>query len=295
METTCPRLSTIGEALETVSDRRRAGARRISEMLRGELDWIVIKALDKNRGRRYQTAKDFADDVRRYLDGEPVEACPPSVAYRARKLLGKYRGIAAAVCAIGLLLVVAAVVATSLAIRATRAETKAELAQETAEREAAVATAISDFLSNELLGEASPYENPNRNLRLRMVLDRASERIDGHFDSQPTVEAEIRVTLGMTYYHLGEYDDSAGHFDRAHQICLSELGEQHPRTLRIASQRAFYMRKTAGAKTSAAALEETLELQNAVLAPEHADTLLTTAWLAWSYGMLSTIEETRQR
>ena len=287
------RLSTISSAQETISDRRRAEARRMRQALRGDLDWIVIKALEKNRQRRYQTAKDFADDVQRYIQAEPVEACPPSVAYRARKLLRKYRAIATAVGAIGLILVIGTIVATSLAVRAIRAEKSAALAQARAENEAATATAISNFLRNELLGQASPFENPNRELRLREVLDQASERIDGQFDGRPLVEAEIRQTLATTYYHLGEFDESARHFDVAYRICVDELGPRNPKTMRLAARRAFFTRKTVGPEASVKALEATLKLQEAVLPSNDPDTLRTMAWLAGSYVPLSRFNDAK--
>ncbi len=285
------RLSTIGAARETISDRRRADARRMSQALRGELDWIVVKSLEKNRSRRYQTAKDFAEDVLRYLNGEPVEACPPSVAYLARKFLGRHRGLVASTCAIGLMLITGTVIATSLAIRAGRLEQQAEEAQAKAENEAAIATAISDFLSDELLGQANPYENPNRELRLREVLDRASVRIDGNFEGQPLVEAKIRVTLGSTYFHLGEYQESARHFDRAYQIYLTELGPNDPKTLKVAAQRAFFLSATEGDQSSLNALEETWAMQRKVLPPDAPDTLLTMAWCAWRYTTLARFDD----
>ena len=79
------RLSTLGETRTTVSANRRPTPRHLDRTVRGELDWIVMKALEKDRRRRYETANDFASDVMRYLTDQPVEACPPSTWYRVRK------------------------------------------------------------------------------------------------------------------------------------------------------------------------------------------------------------------
>ena len=80
------RLSTLGRTLPTiVGQPRDASRRRLTELVRGELDWIVMKALEKDRSRRYETANGFATDVQRYLADEPVQACPPSAGYRLRK------------------------------------------------------------------------------------------------------------------------------------------------------------------------------------------------------------------
>jgi serine/threonine protein kinase len=85
------RLSTLGEAATTVSAQRQSDPRRLSQLFKGELDWIVMKALEKDRGRRYETASAFAADVQRYLKLEPVEARPPSAVYRARKFIQRHK------------------------------------------------------------------------------------------------------------------------------------------------------------------------------------------------------------
>jgi serine/threonine protein kinase/predicted Zn-dependent protease len=85
------RISTLGQAATTVSANRKTEPRRLGQLFRGELDWIVMKALEKDRNRRYDTASSFAADLQRYLDDEPVLACPPSAGYRVRKFARKYR------------------------------------------------------------------------------------------------------------------------------------------------------------------------------------------------------------
>src|SRR5262249_54053799 len=86
------RISTLGAAAATVSANRRSDPRELRRLLRGELDWIVMKALEKDRSRRYETASAFAADVQRYLHDEPVQACPPSARYRLRKFVRRNRG-----------------------------------------------------------------------------------------------------------------------------------------------------------------------------------------------------------
>jgi serine/threonine protein kinase/Flp pilus assembly protein TadD len=86
------RISTLGLAATTVSTQRQSDPKRLSQLLRGELDWIVMKALEKDRDRRYESASAFAADVQRYLADEPVAACPPSAWYRVRKFARRHRG-----------------------------------------------------------------------------------------------------------------------------------------------------------------------------------------------------------
>jgi len=88
------RMSALGQAATTVSARRNNEPRRLSQLFRGELDWIVMKALDKDRNRRYETASSFAADVQRYLHDEPVQACPPSALYRFRKFARRNKRVA---------------------------------------------------------------------------------------------------------------------------------------------------------------------------------------------------------
>src|SRR5438874_7496767 len=85
------RLSDPGEALASISAQRHMEPAKLAKMVQGELDWIVMKTLEKDRNRRYETANGFAADVQRYLDDEPVQACPPSTVYRLRKFLRRNR------------------------------------------------------------------------------------------------------------------------------------------------------------------------------------------------------------
>src|SRR5258708_31598310 len=86
------RLSDSGEALASISAQRHTEPAKLSKLMRGELDWIVMKTLEKDRNRRYETAKDFAADVQRYLNNEAVQACPPSARYRLWKFVRRNKG-----------------------------------------------------------------------------------------------------------------------------------------------------------------------------------------------------------
>jgi WD40 repeat protein/serine/threonine protein kinase len=119
------RLSSSGDRLAALSAQRKTEPGKLRKLMRGELDWIVLKALEKDRTRRYETANGFARDLERFLAGDPVEACPPSATYRLRKLARKYRAILATAAAFAVLLVAGAAFSTWQAIAATRAEAKA--------------------------------------------------------------------------------------------------------------------------------------------------------------------------
>ncbi|HKB06142.1 MAG TPA: protein kinase, partial [Gemmataceae bacterium] len=125
------RLSTLGRASETVSANRSSEPRKLSALVRRELDWIVMKALEKDRNRRYETISAFAQDVQRYLNDEPVLACPPSAWYRLRKFAWRNkRAIVSAVLLVGMLLVLLGGLAWVVSDRAARqARTAVEVNQ----------------------------------------------------------------------------------------------------------------------------------------------------------------------
>jgi serine/threonine protein kinase/tetratricopeptide (TPR) repeat protein len=125
------RLSSLGEELSTVSARRKVDPRRLGPSMKGELDWVVMKALEKDRRRRYDSAGDLAADVLNYLADRPVEACPPSLWYRTSKFARRHRVAlaAAAASALGLLVAVAALAVSNVIIARGRAEALRQLAR----------------------------------------------------------------------------------------------------------------------------------------------------------------------
>jgi serine/threonine protein kinase/WD40 repeat protein len=125
------RISTLGKAATTISTQRRSDPKRLSQLLRGELDWIVMKALEKDRARRYETASGFASDVQRCLHDEPVQACPPSGWYRFRKFARRNKPGLVTAGIVALAMVLGTAIATSQAIRATQAEGLVETQLET--------------------------------------------------------------------------------------------------------------------------------------------------------------------
>src|SRR5947208_3570719 len=123
------RLSDSGEALASISVNRHMEPAKLTKLVRGELDWIVMKTLEKDRNRRYETAKDFAADVQRYLSDEPVQACPPSVAYRFRKFARRNKRPVLAALVV-LVVLVAGIIGTAWqAIQATSERDRASVAE----------------------------------------------------------------------------------------------------------------------------------------------------------------------
>ncbi len=128
------RLSESKDSLASISAQRRLEPAQLTRLVRGELDWIVMKALDKDRARRYETANGLASDVQRYLADEPVEACPPSAGYRLWKFARKHRVVLSTAAAFVALLLLGAGVSACLAVQAMRAEANADRMRVAAEQ-----------------------------------------------------------------------------------------------------------------------------------------------------------------
>ena len=263
------RLRTQDPATSTeLAHKRQTEPPALAKQMRGELDSIALKALEKDRSRRYGSPSDFAADIGRYLRNEPVLAVPPSVAYRARKFARRYRVALATACAFALVLIVAAVVSIRQSIRANR--------------EAAVAQAVNDFLQSDLLAQASAYNQskPDPNITVRTVLDRAAQRVNGTFDSQPEVEAAVRDTIGRTYQELGQYAESRKQLERALGLYRQTLGPRNAKTLKTINDLAHTARDQGKYSEAESLYDQSLPICRQVLGPEHPETLRAMTGLA---------------
>jgi serine/threonine protein kinase/Flp pilus assembly protein TadD len=206
------RLTSLGQSLTAVSARRKTEPKKLSAMVKGDLDWIVMKALEKDRARRYETAGAFAADVRRFLAEEPVEARPPSAWYRFGKLARRNRVALATAGAVAGALVLGIAVATWQAVRATRAATRAVHAEgralaerdaaERARAEAVVAQKkAEDFAerlseASALVGQASAHAGAGHWATARALFAQAEELQPG-LVSIYTSRAAMYQTLGL--------------------------------------------------------------------------------------------------
>jgi serine/threonine protein kinase/Flp pilus assembly protein TadD len=141
------RLSDSGEVLASISAQRHMEPAKLTKLVKGELDWIVMKTLEKDRNRRYETAKDFAADVQRYLNDEPVQACPPSMRYRLKKFIRRNKVALFTTALVAVALLIGTIVSTSQAIRARAAEVDARTQRDEAEANFQKARqAVDDYL-----------------------------------------------------------------------------------------------------------------------------------------------------
>ena len=206
------RLSTLSAKEQTtVAERRRSQSPKLFGAIRGDLDWIVMKCLEKDRNRRYDNANGIAADIQRHLRSEPVVARPPSAAYRFEKLVRRNKLAFGAAAAVLVVLLGGIVTSTWQAIRATRAEREqsrlreqAQLNARRAELEAAKSKQVAAFLQDMLKGVGPSVALGRDTTMLREILDRTAERVGKQLKDQPAVEAEMETTIGEAYYAIAE-------------------------------------------------------------------------------------------
>jgi len=256
------RVSTLGEASTQAARNRRTEPVRLAGELRGDLDWITMKALEKDRTRRYGSASDLAADVARHLSSQPVVASPPSTLYRARKFARRHRfGVAAALVAI----VVLVAFAITMAVQAQRIARE----RDRANREAKVAQQVSEFLVG-MFETTNPFQGRGKDVPVGEVLDRGSQRIATELRDQPEVRATLMDTMGRVYYDLGIYDKAA-------QLVQEALGYRE-RTLARDSLPVAVSLNTLGAikreqgayPAAESMLRESLDIRRKRLGPETA-------------------------
>jgi len=287
------RVQGLGETEEAIAiaARRRTQRTVLLRILRGDLDWIVMKAMDKDRARRYATAKDLADDIERHLRHEPVVAGPPGAAYHLRKFLRRNRFSVAAGGLICAALVIGILVSTVGLVQANRARRElqvqrdaADASARAAEAETAKSSTVSEFLQA-MLSSADPRKALGREVTVRFLLDQAAREIDeGALEGQPEVEATVRMTLGETYKALGLYEAAEEHVRKAGAIRGERLGDEDPGTLRAERALAGVLRVKGDSVAAESLLRRTADAQRRILGDEHPDTLATMTELALTLG-----------
>ncbi len=213
------RLATLGaDQLTTTAERRSADTSKLLHQLQGDLDWIVMKCLEKDRQRRYDTANGLAADLKRHLDNEPVLARPPSAAYKFQKAFRRNKLVFSAAAAVAVALILGVIVSAWQVVRAKRAEADAKAALH--------------FIHDDVLSQASPGYQANRDLTVRALLESIAGRLDQATGRPPLVEASIRQTLGSVYTELSDYPGAARQYEGALRLQRTHLGKSHPDTLR---------------------------------------------------------------
>ncbi len=239
---------SIAEAARIIRDVEPPRLGAIDGALRGDIETIVSKAMDKDKERRYASASELAADLRRHLADQPIIARPATTLYAMRKFATRNKAVVGAAAVLAIALAGAMYMINHARVEAgverdlaLLAKQEAERARENqtrqrgeAEKQAHLSQLAVEFMSNDLLAQASPRLQPDRDITLRAALDRAAGVVHERFAGEPEAEAYIEYMLGATYESLGERAMGEQHLRRAHELRLASLGEADPQTINAA-------------------------------------------------------------
>ncbi len=254
------------ESSRLSAELRDVDTKHLVRQLRGDLDRITMKAMEKERSLRYATPSALADDIGRYLSNEPVLARPASTSYRVRKYIRRNRFAVISATTLFALL-------TGFAITQT-----VQLRKITRERDRA--NRITDFMTG-MFKVSDPGEARGNSIGVREVLDKASRDIDGGLSHDPELQARLMYTMATVYRNLGLYSRAQSLIEKTVEIQKRVLGAEHPDTLRSESSLAWLLSQE-GHYAQAEALErDTLNIDYRVLKTDDPDTLSSISNLAW--------------
>lgn len=228
---------TIPEAVRIIGLEEPVPLSVANSTLRGDLQTIVAKALEKDKLRRYQSASELAADVIRYLRDEPISARPPSSWYLFRKFAARNRALVGGVAAAFVLLALGVVGTTWQAVEATRGRKQADVqkgvamaAEGRAREESDTSKEINDFLIS-MLNAVNPEEAQGHEPTVREIVDKAAAGIGDRFKDRPRVEMAVRETIGHTYSGLSRFADSQAQYKVVADLATREYGPEDRQTL----------------------------------------------------------------
>jgi serine/threonine protein kinase len=245
----------VGSSQQTkvAAENRQTEPKQLVSMLRGDLDWIALKALEKDRARRYGTPSELAADLVRYLKNEPVVARPASTSYRLRKYVRRHR-LAVTAAAVAMLLLVAFGITELVQVR-----------RITRERDRA--NRVTDFMVG-MFKVSDPNEARGNTVTAREILDRASNDINHGLTKDPQVQADLMYTMARTYVNLGL-------FSKAHELAATALrtrnqllGPENPKTLESMNQVGWILDREGHDSEAEKLTYHALETERRVLGPE---------------------------
>lgn len=278
------RISTYKHELPSVAAMRKTELTKLARLVQGDLDWIVMKCLEKDRTRRYETVNGLAADIQRYLGGEAVLAAPPSAAYRLQKLIKRNKGPVVAASVL-LVVLIAGIIGTTSGLleaqRARRAETDARI---DAQQQAEIAREVNQFLTEDLLSAVDPTRTANRQITVREVVDEAARRIEHRFENSPQIGGSIEKTLGQLYARLAVFDRAQHHLQRAYELFRRALGETARATLDVRGSIDDVIYQTGRFEEGIKSAEESIKVMLSALGPDDRITLADQSRLATMYA-----------
>jgi serine/threonine protein kinase len=290
---------TAKDRLELIEQIRReepSSPRSLDRKVPRDLETIVLKAIDKDPRRRYQSADELGEDIARFLAGEPVLARRIWLAERLARWVRRNPVVAGLTAAVFLVMAVGTAASNRQANRARAAEAAAIASavaeknqRAVAEKQVAQTQAVLEFVEQKILAAARPerYEGGlGRNVTLRQAVEASLPHIAESFRGQPLMEARVRHTLGKSFLYLGKAEVAREQFEAAHALYAKVLGPDHRDTLISVTTLANSLHDLGRHADAGKLREETLALQKVKLGPDHDETLMSMNNLANSYDHL---------
>jgi eukaryotic-like serine/threonine-protein kinase len=279
-----PRPSTkVGADRDTSAETAHARGTEPKELvsiLRGDLDWITMRALEKDRARRYGSPSELAADIQRYLNHEPVVARPTSAGYRVRKYVRRHRVAVAGFVGLVLLLSAFSVLQAVQLRRITRERDRAAHERDRATHERDRATRITDFMT-QMFKVSDPNEARGNTVTAREILDKASNDMGTGLAKDPEVQAQMMQVMASTYLNLGLNPRAHELAQRALDARQSLLGPDDPRTFESMTQLGRVLDHE-GREPEAEKLErQALAGERRIVGPDDPLTIETMSNLAW--------------
>ncbi len=295
------RLSESGDALSSISAQRHMEPAKLTKLVRGELDWIVMKTLEKDRNRRYETANGLAVDVQRYLADEPVQACPPSKWYRVGKFVRRNKGPVMAAAAI-ILLLFSGIIGTTWGLLEANHQRDTAIAAAVAEKKAndqSQKRLTQIEKSNEILGsifkkldpESEEKEDKSLRVLLGEKLDAAVKQLDGEAVGDPLVVARLQMILGEALLNLGYPEKAIELYSKARKTLEDQLEKDHRETLECKNGLGLGYAYTGKIDRALPFLEETAKAAKDKLGSDDRTTLLFMNNLACGYFSAGKFEQ----
>jgi serine/threonine protein kinase len=260
------RLRTQGGDSALTAKNRNADLPTLVSLLQGDPDAITLKALEKDRARRYSTPLELAADIGRYLRNEPVSAHAPGAAYRARKYIRRHR-IGVTLVSLLVLLAVTFAVAQTIQLRRIQHE------RDRADR-------VTDFLTN-MFKVPAPSEARGNTVTAREILDRSSNEIERGLDQEPEVRSQLMLVMARTYENLGLFSRAHELMERVIEDRRRTLGPSHPKTLEAMSQMGWVLYREGREIEAERLTRATIDAQSRVLGPDDPATLESKDHLVW--------------
>lgn len=267
-------VKTGEEMARDAAEKRATTPERIRRQLRGDLDTIVVKALKKSPEERYGSIAALADDLRRYLNREPISARPDTLAYRTAKFVHRNR-LAVALAALAVIATVVGLVGTLLQARTARMQ------RDTAIRERDRANRIAQFMID-MFEVTDPNEARANSITAREVLDKASTQIGTSLANDPKVQAQMMSVMGKIYNRLGLYSAAQPLLERAIAIGRGVNGRGDPDVLEAEAVLADLLIQEGRLADAERLLQEALPTAQRALGPENWVTLVTMTETAYT-------------